>query len=224
MRYGTFRKYRKHIRKPGVSYKTKQAVKTIVKKQIDKAIEDKYTTSALTDTWASVNTIPTEKDLCNPAQGTTSITRIGRKIRLKSVEVNGVLAQGSTGTLSDDPYNVFRVILGLYTGSSTTPLSSLALTAPLMKDSTGGQLLKSKLYDEYIPLTVVSTEKGGGDGYTPALKKFKLYKKLNKVITWADDTTTYPDTRLIMSCISDSTVVVNPGFITGYVIVRWEDA
>lgn len=206
-----------------------KAVKKYVAKKLDNAIEDKFniidmTAGGLTSipsTWVEVNGV-------NPAQGTAKNQRIGTKIRVKSIEVNAVLAQGSGGVLTDDPYNIMRIVIGKYTGQTATPLATAGITInqPIKKDwSDARGTLIQKYVDRYIPLEVASTEKGGGDGYTPALAKFKYFKRFkNFVITYNDDTINYPNARLIMSVISDSGAVTNPGFVAGYAVVRYEDA
>nr|UOF80228.1 capsid protein [Cressdnaviricota sp.] len=205
------------------------AVKKYVAKKLDNAIEDKYniidmTAGGLTSipsTWVEVNGV-------NPAQGIAKNQRIGTKIRVKSIEVNAVLAQGSGSVLTDDPYNIMRIVIGKYTGQTATPLATAGITMhqPIKKDWTDARgTLIQKYVDRYVPLEVQSTEKGGGDGYTPALKSFRYYKRFkNFVITYNDDTNNYPNQRLIMSVISDSGAVTNPGFVAGYTVVRYEDA
>lgn len=206
-----------------------KAVKKYVAKKLDNAIEDKYniidmTAGGLTSipsTWVEVNGV-------NPAQGIAKNQRIGTKIRVKSIEVNAVLAQGSGSVLTDDPYNIMRIVIGKYTGQTATPLATAGITMhqPIKKDwSDARGTLIQKYVDRYVPLEVQSTEKGGGDGYTPALKSFRYYKRFkNFVITYNDDTNNYPNQRLIMSVISDSGAVTNPGFVAGYTVVRYEDA
>lgn len=209
--------------------KVSKAVKKYVAKTLDNQIEDKFNIidmtagglSSIPSTWVEVQGV-------NPAQGLAKNNRIGTKIRVKSIEVNAVIAQGSGGVLTDDPYNIMRIVIGKYSGQTTTPLATAGVTInqPIKKDWTSGRgTLIQKYVDRYVPLMVASTEKGGGDGYTPALKRFKYYKRFkNFVISYNDDTTNYPSQRLIMSLISDSAAVTNPGFVAGYALVRYEDA
>lgn len=177
--------------------------------------------NSIPSTWVEVNT-------CNPAEGANKYGRIGTKIRIKSIEINTVLSGGQNGLLTDDNYNIFRIVIGKYTGQTATPLASasVGLNSPIKKDWNNGRgTLIQKYVDRYIPLDVASTEKGAGDGYTPKLKIFKYYKRFkNFVVTYADDTTNYPSSRLIMSFISDSAAVTNPGFVSGYAVIRYEDA
>lgn len=209
--------------------KVSTAVKKYVEKKIDSNTEDKY--NIINMTAGGLNSIPStwvEVNGCTPAQGVSKNQRIGTKIRVKSIEINTVISEGSNGTAVDDQYNIMRVVIGKYTGQTAAPLitAGVGFNDPIKKDwSDARGTLVQKLVDRYIPLAVASTEKGGGDGYTPTLKKFKYYKRFkNFVITFADDSINYPNYRLIMSFISDSAVVTNPGFVAGYAVVRFEDA
>lgn len=212
--------YKKYVPKP---------IKKFVYKALAKHTEDKFTSSNL----AYLNSIGSawiEAVQGNPSQGIDKNTRIGNMIKIKSWYLNGVLAAGANGNLADDPYNVVRVVLGVYSGVATsTPLQTAGLTidSVIRTDwqNARGTLIK-KIFDRYIPLTVTGTEKGGGDGYTPDLKRVKLYHKFKKPLTiqWNDNSNNYPNQKLILSVISDSLAVTSPGFVAGYQVCNFEDA
>lgn len=209
------RKPRKTLPQPA-----KKEVKAIVNRAIDRATEDKFITNGLTaGGLSSISSIYNELNICNPAQGDTSSTRTGRRIKIKSVELRGVIAQGSNDGTANDSYNVLRMVLGIYDGTSDTPLTGTSLNSPITKELNNH--IRRILVDRYIPLNSVGK---GTNGYIPTIKNVRIYKKLNTLIEYADDTTTYPNKRLILSFQSDSGVVVNPGFVCGYVTVRYEDA
>lgn len=226
MAYGktyTKRPYRK-------SYgKVSKSVKKYVSRVMDKQIEDKIKTGSLQATFAILpNVAWSEYPITNVSQGIGKGGRIGNKIRVKSVEINGVIAQGSNELITDDAWNVMRIILGLYNGVNT-PLTSanLSINDVMRTDySSAKGTLRQKYLDKYVPLNVVSTEQGAGDGYTPQVKLFKYYKRFKRpiLIEYADDAVTYPNKALVLSMISDSVAVTHPGFINGWWCVTYEDA
>lgn len=204
-------------------------VKAYVQKQIDKNTENKLRYINLVTQFGSIGTSWNEVSFNTLAQGAAKEQRIGNKIRIKSLEVKGVISAGANELVTDDAFNVIRVIIALYDGATLTPLSTAGrgMNDPLRVDylSANGRL-KKKFLDKYITLEVTGTEQGAGDGYTPQLKQFKYYKNFGKGITvnWSSDASTYPSANLMMACLSDSLAVTNPGFVAGYAVMTYEDA
>lgn len=207
--------------------KVSKAIKKYVTKALDIHIEDKYLTDALSTDFASVGTTWIEKNLALPTQGTANTQRIGAKIRVKSLEITGVLAGGADESLLDDAFNVMRCVIATYNGGVTTPLgtASASIDEPIIIQTTTSTL-KRKYFDRYLHFDVASTEQGAGDGYTPQTKTFKYFKRFPKglLITFADSSVSFPNTRLIMSMISDSAAVPHPGFVRGFWKISYEDA
>lgn len=204
----------------------------VTKKQLYNAIhrnvENKMITRTMVTGFSNIDDTWTEDILSLVAQGTGANERIGNQIRIKSIEINGVIAQGSGEFLTDDPYNVVRMVMALWSGGTvTSPLQTAtwSLDTPLRKLLCPQGMLK-KYFDKYIPLQVTSTEKGGGDGYTPQVRRFKYFKYFKKglLIDFGDGTTNRPDKRLILSAKSDSTLTTNPGFVQGFWAMTYEDA
>lgn len=214
--------------KPNTDKAVSKPIKRYVNRVVRKNTELKGYGIELPSVFASVGTTWNEQVMLNPAQGTAEIQRVGRKIKIHSIEVKGVLAQGSNETALDDSYNVMRIVIGLFDGDETTPLATAGanMHAIIQKQyATRGALLR-KFFDKYIVLNVQASEPGDGDGYAPQVKSFNYYKRFKKPITmtWGDDTVNYPDQKLMMCVLSDSNAVVNPGFIAGYWMVRYTDA
>lgn len=206
--------------------------KYVTKKQLYRAIhsniENKIISDRLVTNFSSVSNTWSELPIMLVAQGTGNNQRIGNQIRLKSIELNGVIAQGSSASPADDIYNVMRIVIAAWSGSTvTTPLQSAAvgLDAVIRRTNAPQGLLK-KYHDKYIPLTVASTTDNAGNGYCPNLRKFKYFKVFKKplLIDFGAATTLTPDKRVIVSMLSDSFGIPNPGFITGYWAVSYEDA
>lgn len=223
----TFKKryYKKYAR-------VARPIKSYVRKVLDKRIEDKENTLPLPGIFASIASAWTEYSFMQLAQGVGINQRIGNRIRIKNIKVYGVITTGTNETALDDPYNVVRIVIAIYKGQSgVTPLGSIGanINSPIDKvtNTSVGSSLEWLLLDRYIPLQVTSTEKGSGDGYTPQVRVFKYFKKIPykfQEVTFGDGGIAYPDRRIIMSCISDSSANPNPGFIAGYVKIKYEDS
>jgi len=200
-----------------------------IKKYVDRNIENKQTTGSMVTSFGSLSSSWIEVDPTSISQGVTGNTRVGRKVRIKSLEIRAVISSGANELLTDDPYNVVRICIAWWSGAAAAnPLfvTGTTIDAPIRKNLGTRNYLLRKLIDKYVTLTVTSTEKGGGDGYTAGLRQFKYYKSFRKgvLITWGDDTVSYPDKRLIISMISDSAAITNPGVIRGYFVLTYEDA
>lgn len=224
----TARTYRKYGKKPTASTRR---VRAIVKKEIDKSTEDKTWTLTLPSRFSSISSAWTEFSCFQPEQGLNVDDRVGNRIRLKSILLKGVIAQGSSQIITDDAYNVVRIVIAIWKGQAgITPLGTAGTTINQPVDhislATQGAGLEKVLYDQFVTLQVTGTEKGEGDGYTPQLKKWMFYHKWTKWnnINFGDNSVTYPDRRVVISMISDSAGSPNPGFIVGYMVFKWEDA
>lgn len=208
-------------------YKSKTNIKQIVRKELDKSIEDKIQYSNLGN-FVSVGNAWIENSLTDIAQGTELWNRIGRSIRLRSLEIRGALAQGSTETAADDAWNVIRIVVGLYSNKSITPLASggATLNTPITpKLCSNGQLLR-KFMDKYVALNVTCNEQGAGDGYTPQVRTFKYFKKFKKPILINYNGANLGDANkhLQIGMLSDSALAVHPGFVCGFWKLCYEDA
>jgi hypothetical protein len=189
--------------------------------------EQKFVWRNMSSSFTSVATTWVELDLADIGQGNNSSTRVGNSVFLRSCLVDMVLAQGSAESALDDAYNVIRVVCGRYLGGglSETPLTdgSATLHSPIERFVFTRGRLVTKYVDKYVPLEVTSIEQGGGDGYCPGLVHCRFLIPLNFEVVWGTDATTYPDTMIILSMISDSAATVNPGVVAGYSLVLFTD-
>lgn len=221
-----FRKKRSYRR--GRKFFVPRSVKRYVSKAIDRSIEDKIQYSSLVTDFSSVGNAWIERSMNQIQQGNEMWNRIGRSIKVKAIEMKGIIAQGSAESATDDAYNVMRVVIGLYNNKSLTPLASGGATLDIpisQRLVSNGQLLR-KYMDKYIPLEVSSTEQGEGDGYTPSLRSFKYYKRFKKpiYITYNGTQTTDANKYLMIAMLSDSAGIPNPGVINGWWKLTFEDA
>lgn len=199
-----------------------KAVKTYVAKKLHTAGEDKFTSGLMTGTWSSVGNTWVEKDLTEIAQGTASNQRVGDWIRCKKIGFNGVIVGAQTNTMADDARNIMRIVVAEWDGRITTPLATNAATINdiIRKDEITGKGLVRLLYDKVVLLTPPGKD---STGYMPAQKYLKVMKKVDKVIKYASATSTEAQTRIIVSMISDSAGIPNPGFVTGKYEIHYND-
>lgn len=212
--------YKKSYKK---NYKNKPVTTMQLYKAIHKNIENKFYWEALTSQFNSIGSASwIERDLVGVTQSVAE--RIGREINVRSIEINGILASGANETAVDDPYNVVRVVLLLGDQATVLQTASKTINDVIRVANTYG--MRKKYLDKVIPLTITSTEKGAGDGYTAGLRKFKYYKKFKKPmkIMFASATWNSNDIHIVLSMKSDSGAIVNPGFIQGYWCMTYEDA
>lgn len=206
--------------------KVSRPMRSFVHRVIDKSNEQKLNTWTASTTFASISTTPTELNFASLNQGTDIINRIGRKIKVLSVQLRAVMAAGASQVALDDPYNVIRVVLATWSGNTTTPLTSASATVSSVIDSRNGfQLMRRKYVDKMVPLSVASTEKGAGDGYVPKMTMLKFFKRFkNLYITYSDAGATSCTKTLVLSMLSDSSAAPHPGCIAGYVRFTFTDA
>lgn len=206
-----------------------KVVKKIIDRKLDTNIEDKRLELSLVSNLGSVSSAWTELDpISSITQTVAEGGRVGRAIRVKSIEIKGVLANASSQIATDDGYNVMRLCICQWQTTQVSPMAyaSVGMNNKLDTVNMGRGQLEKVYLDRYIPLNVASTEKGAGDGYCPMTKLFTWYKRFKKplLVKWSDDNATYPNHRIIISCLSDSSAITHPGFVAGYIYIRYEDA
>lgn len=214
------------------NYKKGYPKKFVTTKQMYKAIhrniENKMIFSPLHVDFADIPTGQwAEASLMLVSQGTANGQRIGNVIRLKSLEINGVLSNTDHTPDTQMPIVIVRVIIALWAGGTvTTPLQSSTwnLDVPLRTTNAPQGLLK-KYYDKYIVLN--SSVGTMGAPYGAIQRRFKYFKMFRKGLTidFGQSPTTTPNKRLIMSIAHDYTLgAPNPGLVGGYWATSYEDA
>lgn len=228
----SFRRGRRFRRYRGGGRRFARKVTRIAKRAVWKAAETKSVTyTNVSSTYGSVSTTWVENNFEGVGQGTARDQRVGAKIAIRSLWIEGIFTQGSNGTSADDMWNVLRIVIALWRKEAgTTPFASQAVTVPGLNhpivkgDDTCIGMIK-KYYDKTFKLETNGVERASGDGYCPRLYKFKYYKRFRKpiVMTWPGNNGADPNCRLRMSMLSDSTAIVNPGFISGFSRITFKD-
>lgn len=201
----------------------KKAVKNIVKSEISKAVETKFTTANTSTSFASISTNWSEVDLTNIGQGVTATTRVGQEIDLRGVRINGVMVGGQTNVALDDNRNIVRIVLALWDTKTATPCQTngVTLSALLNNKVPSGTGLIKKYMDRIITLNSPGRD---STGYMPAQRYIKIYKRLARKIKYSTTAGTTAQTKLVLSMLSDSVAVPNPGFVSGDLSVYFDDA
>lgn len=224
-RYSRRRFYR---RRPYVP----RSVRSYVRRVVSSNVENKRSIFDLSTSYSSVPVSWNEVNLNRLPQGVDVFSRVGRRINVRSIEIKGVLCQGTAGSPADDPYNVVRVILGLYTGPHDVgPLfasSTLTVNSPVSTWDVGGsssnQRMIRKYWDRYFSFSSPSPR--NDSGYVPATTPFRYFKRFVKpmFIQFGDGTANSADKWFWLSMVSDSATIPNPGVISGYCVLTFEDA
>lgn len=190
----------------------------------DRLKQDEYVTLALSSYFGSVSTSWTEVDLLqNISQGIGLGSRDTRRIAIKSLTVYGILSPG-------DANNVMRIVIALWgrgiSGNVGTPFATAGsgMSSLLQKDSESeAYRMIRKYYDKYKVLNY------NGVTTTPTdianNRIFKYYKRFRKPISiiYSGTTAILANRTLVMHAISDSAAIPNPGFIHGFIRVRYEE-
>jgi len=218
------KKYKRYAKKYGKKT-VAPAIKSYVHRAITRNIETKVKEYQLSNTWGSVSTNWVENAIEGGiGQGEAGNERIGRSIQITEIELKGVLMNGVSNLITDDNRNLFRLVIGIW-DNSTTPCQAV----PVLMWEKVTKALNSEgnimriLYDKTFSLCAVGRD---STGYLPMTRNVYYKKRFKPAlkITWSDDTSDYPDKRLVVSMMSDSAAVSNPGFITGFLNLSYNDA
>jgi len=208
-------------------------VRSYVRRAIASNIENKRAGYDLSVVFNSVGATWVELNLTRITQGTDLFARIGRRVNVRSIEIKGAIAQGAAGGAFDDPYNVMRIILGLWTGlasANSAPLgtSNLNINSPISPWNASGAVATYRMQRKYLDryITFSSPSRADETSLVPATRTFRYFKLFKRpmFIQYSDGTGDSADRFFTLSMISDSTAVPNPGFISGYVVLTYEDA
>lgn len=210
-----------------------------VKSIVAAGSEQKVTTALLLDNYPSVGTAWRELEFQDLAEGHSSMQRIGDRFRIKSITFRGTLMGAQTAGIAEDVYNQFRIVIAIWRqDAGATPLATLNanLDDPLNPreaaafDGIDPPLLKnkmvSKLFDRKYMLITRGLSRYDANQYIPAVRKVyfkKVWPGLGYEIKYGDTGLGYPDKRLIISMVSDSAAVPHPGFIDGWVMMKFVD-
>lgn len=205
-----------------------KTIARVARRVVRRMAELHRTTPAnLTASIGSITSSWNEIDLCdNIATGVDIGQRIGRKIAINSFYLDGVLQGGQSNLAADDAFNTVRFVLGLWRSQAPCALSGLDIGSMINKSgysATGGVSLIRKYRDFKV---ILASPGADSTGYLPAVRKVRIYVKFRRPITISFPATAATTTQsmfLILSVISDSVAIPNPGFISGRYTLTWHD-
>lgn len=194
-------------------------------KKVARLVNVEYKKFEVGSDGTSIDYNGTVVDLCDPAQGSTAITRQGDSIKPLHLTIRGHVNSKSAG----NPIQTIRVIVFRYKEEN-----SGTLTASEVLDSTLVGTVRSvyspKSWDNRFHSKILwdktfSIGNGGApttvDYSVPGIKHFTISKKLFGHINWAATTTTQEGGGLYMLVISDS--ASNGPYITYHSRVTYTD-
>lgn len=200
--------------------------KRSVKRILSSTAESKYVGWELpATTFASIPNTWVEHIITPLGQGLNYNQYVGASFYIKKIYFYGFLQGGQTGVIADETNNIVRLFLAVWDqDAGGTPLATAGITRNAQIYRSDHENLRKKLYDRTISLVAPSPD-GDGSGAIPARKKIRYYKKfrgLGYKMQVSRVTGQYKQ-RLIMSAISDSSAVPNPGFVTGHLKIIYKD-
>jgi len=137
----------------------------------------------------------------------------------------GVLQGGiSSTTGTGDLWNNVRIMLGVWDQLTTpTVTSGWIFDAPSDEPRLVGRGLRRMIRDR----THLIQYRLGPAGILPDSRRIKLRVKFRKPlkINWYQlgSSSNLPGNRLVLSMLSDSSVIPNPGFVSGWWLLKYRD-
>lgn len=152
----------------------------------------------------------------------TASSRIGAKIHVKELIVEGTIVGGQTNVVADDKYNVFRVMVmeGVPTTLAASLVSYLTVGGYVAPQSYPGLIHVYK--DVVVDLPSPSRD---STGYMPAMRHVKFRVPIGKDFTYTGVAgATVSGRTLLVTGISDSSAIPHPGFVAGSLTLIYSDA
>lgn len=134
---------------------------------------------SISDTWDSTSAAGSGYGMLNNINaGSGGHCRIGNEIFIRRFILKGAILGGQSGLATDDSYNQVRILLLI--GPSTVNMASALITAGIGLyspiTSATCPFVYKKLYDRVTHLK--SYGPTGGNGYMPAIKHYKISKRV----------------------------------------------
>lgn len=178
--------------------------------------------ATLPSVWSSITSSAATYDVpLQIAQGLDSHQRIGKRIFVKDLVIDGTIEGGQMNVAADDNHNNVRVcaILGVPTTASTALNTSFSCNAMLTPTALPG-LLQVK-YDRMIELASPGRD---STGYMPALHHIHVVIPVNREIVYTTSAGSSVSGVSLMVCmVSDSIAITHPGCTYGQLRMRFYD-
>jgi hypothetical protein len=165
----------------------------------------------LTTNWNAIGATGTTQELTQLiTQGFGIYQRLGRRVHLTRLQLVGLLHGAQSNLITDDAYNEVRVMV--IEGAPNISWATIDINAVV--ETKKFQYLHRVLVDRRIMLKVPARD---STGYLPALKPVHMEVPLDMWVDFFAEAGNFTTSRsLYLYMVSDSAVVPNPGFVTGY--------
>jgi len=165
----------------------------------------------LTTNWNAIGATGTTQELTQLiTQGLGLYQRLGRQVHLKRLQLVGLLHGAQTNLITDDAYNEVRIMV--IEGAPNTSFAGIALNSVVEPKTF--QYLHRVLLDRRIMLKVPARD---STGYLPALVPVDINVPMSMLVDYMSEAGNFTTSRsLYLYMVSDSALVPNPGFVTGY--------
>lgn len=151
--------------------------------------------------------------------GTDYNGRLGREVKITSVELKGMLVGGQSNLVTDDPRNVVRIVIAIVDASfNAAALSPVTLNTPITNINVTGLL--RVLADRTINLRVFSAD---STGYVPSQVAVSIKTSPSSIFLYNDSVGGFsPVPELYVMFLSDSAIAASPGFVSGYLKTNFQ--
>lgn len=208
------RVYRRKFPRRKLKRRVSRSVKKYVAKKLDQQIEDKFYVVPMATALTPAAAWDYYDFTAQITQGDDVSNRTARKIKIKSLTINGVLQSQleTSGSL--------RLVIFTTYDQSATPLSTVTFSELIQKNDQGLSQLSRKYYDKYIVFNPILS----ATSYNSRVVRY--YKRFRKPIyvTYATSAETSISRRLVMAILTDSASPADLTFTAGYAKITFEDA
>jgi hypothetical protein len=157
----------------------------------------------------------------NIVQGTDYNQRLGRAIVIRRIAFSGTLVGGQVGVNIDDAYNTMRFSFVRALPATSWLASTYNVSSVLDPRTVKG--LESVVHDKIVCLS--SPGVATGPGYIPATRRVVMDKAVSEPVSYVGTLVgTSNSTCLWLIAVSDSTIIPNPGFVSGVISIYFTDA
>jgi hypothetical protein len=180
----------------------------------------KYVSIPLTTTFSSISSSWSLYEPTNLIRiGTDFGFRLGRLVRVTSLMTKGMLVGGQVNLGTDDSRNIVRLVVALVgDGFDATKLSGVSLDTPITNMNVTGLM---RVYTDR--LFNLSTFSRDTVGYVPAQRSVSVNSYINERVLYNDSLGGFsPVPKVVIFMRSDSAAVPSPGFVSGYIQIRFQ--
>ncbi len=181
-------------------------------------VEVKRQTANLIDTWSSVGTTAVYSQIATLGQGLDITSRLGRKIMLRDLYIEGDIEGGQSNLAADDPHNAIRIVV--YRGTPTFSLIPAMGVDDFIGPEDNQGVIDVLLDDRFL----LSSPGKDSTGYISAMRHVRYHVPLNCIQTYKGTAgSDLSGSCIYISMSTDSSVAPNPGFVNGRWLLTFTD-